>query len=186
MSDLVTIYALTDPDSGEVRYVGQTKDVWKRYSGHLLMAKGSASKHGWFKDLQQRQRGPLLKILEEHIETHEAKAREEWWIKYYRGDGADLVNAKATRGPRGTLSDLLCQHGIQTIADFSHRTGLSKQYGWLLWHGKVNIGLRMAKRLSESLNLPYTVFLDLQRPVPPSTRPPGRPRQRKKDTPEEG
>jgi transcriptional regulator with XRE-family HTH domain len=78
-----------------------------------------------------------------------------------------------------TLQELLKQHGIQTIADLSHRTGLSKQYGWLLWHGKVNIGLRMAKRLAESLGLPYTVFLDLERPVPPSERPPGRPPKRR-------
>jgi transcriptional regulator with XRE-family HTH domain len=96
-----------------------------------------------------------------------------------------------------TLHELLKQHGIHTIADLTHRTGLSKQYGWLLWHGKVNIGLRMAKRLSESLSLPYTVFLDLERPVPPSTRPPGRPakrkpspngrpRKRKEDAPGEG
>jgi hypothetical protein len=75
-----------------------------------------------------------------------------------------------------TLQDFLKQHGIHTIAELTRRTGLTKQYGWLLWHGRVNIGLRLAKRLGEALEVPYHVFLDLQRPVPPAQRAPGRPR----------
>jgi transcriptional regulator with XRE-family HTH domain len=76
------------------------------------------------------------------------------------------------------LRDLLDAHGIPTIAEFRRRTGLSKQHAWNLWHGEVNIGLRMARRLEERLGLPYTVFLELERERPPAARPPGRPRKR--------
>jgi transcriptional regulator with XRE-family HTH domain len=76
------------------------------------------------------------------------------------------------------LRDLLDAHGIPTIAEFRRRTGLSKQHAWNLWHGQVNIGLRMARRLAERLGLPYTVFLELERERPPAARPPGRPRKR--------
>jgi transcriptional regulator with XRE-family HTH domain len=75
------------------------------------------------------------------------------------------------------LRDLLNAHGIQTIAEFRRRTGLSKQHAWNLWHGEANIGLRMARRLEEQLGIPYTVFLELERERPPAARPPGRPRK---------
>jgi hypothetical protein len=47
MSDLkaatvppMTIYALCDPDTGKVRYIGQTKDAWKRYGAYLTRQRG--------------------------------------------------------------------------------------------------------------------------------------------------
>jgi transcriptional regulator with XRE-family HTH domain len=52
------------------------------------------------------------------------------------------------------LRDLLTAHGISTIAEFRRRTGLSKQHAWNLWHGQVNIGLRMARRFEERLGVP--------------------------------
>jgi transcriptional regulator with XRE-family HTH domain len=76
------------------------------------------------------------------------------------------------------LRDLLTAHGISTIAEFQRRADLSKQHAWNLWHGQVNIGLRMARRLEERLGIPYTVFLELERERPPAARPPGRPRKR--------
>jgi transcriptional regulator with XRE-family HTH domain len=76
------------------------------------------------------------------------------------------------------LRDLLTAHGIATIAEFRRRADLSKQHAWNLWHGQVNIGLRMARRLEEQLGIPYTVFLELERERPPAVRPPGRPRKR--------
>jgi transcriptional regulator with XRE-family HTH domain len=81
------------------------------------------------------------------------------------------------------LRDLLTSHGIGTIAEFRRHTGLSKQHAWNLWHGQVNIGLRMARRLEAGLGLPYTVFLELERERPPALRPPGRPRKRPASTP---
>jgi hypothetical protein len=161
----VTIYALVDPDSGEVRYVGQTKNVWKRYGTHLTMMQGSVAKQGWFLELQQRQQLPVLKILEAAVERSQAKIREQWWINYYRGDGADLVNAKATRGPRGTLSDLLYQHGIHTIRKLCQETGLSRQRGWMLWWGKAGVGKQTAKLLHEKLGIPLEELMEVD-PVP--------------------
>jgi transcriptional regulator with XRE-family HTH domain len=76
------------------------------------------------------------------------------------------------------LRDLLNAHGIPTIAEFRRRTGLSKAHAWQLWHGEVNIGVRMARRLEARLGLPYTVFLELERERPPAARPPGRPPKR--------
>ena len=79
------------------------------------------------------------------------------------------------------LRDLLTAQGIETIAAFRRRAGLSKQHAWNLWHGEANIGLRMARRLEAQLGLPYTVFLELERERQPAARPPGRPRKAQED-----
>jgi transcriptional regulator with XRE-family HTH domain len=84
----------------------------------------------------------------------------------------------ATTGLRMTLRDLLQAQGIPTIAEFRRRIGLSKQHAWNLWHGRANVGLHLARRLEARLDIPYTVFLELERERPPAARPPGRPRKR--------
>src|SRR6266403_1653518 len=53
-----------------------------------------------------------------------------------------------------TLETLLQQHGITTIKELMHRTGLSRQHCWSLWHGYDGVGKATAKRLHERLGIP--------------------------------
>jgi transcriptional regulator with XRE-family HTH domain len=79
-----------------------------------------------------------------------------------------------------TLHTLLQQHGITTIKELSHRTGLSRQQSWNLWHGRVGVGKATAKRLHERLGIPAELLLQID-PIPavkPPNRPPPRPRGR--------
>ena len=46
------------------------------------------------------------------------------------------------------LRDLLPQYGITTIAELRQRLGLTKQYGWLLWHGKIALSADMMRSRS--------------------------------------
>jgi transcriptional regulator with XRE-family HTH domain len=80
-----------------------------------------------------------------------------------------------------TLQTLLQRHGITTIKEFSHRTGLSRQQSWNLWHGRVGVGKATAKRLYERLGIPAEQLLQID-PIPaikqpnmPPPRPRGRP-----------
>jgi transcriptional regulator with XRE-family HTH domain len=86
-----------------------------------------------------------------------------------------------------TLQTLLRQHGITTIKELTHRTGLSRQHSWNLWHGSVGVGKATAKRLHEQLGIPFEELMQID-PVPaakgPRTTPP-RPRGRPK-TPRSG
>ena len=82
-----------------------------------------------------------------------------------------------------TLQTLLQQHGITRIKELMHRTGLSRQQSWNLWHGYVGVGKATAKRLHERLGLPFEELMQID-PVPavkrPHTTPPsarGRPRK---------
>jgi transcriptional regulator with XRE-family HTH domain len=89
-----------------------------------------------------------------------------------------------------TLQTLLRQHGITKIKELMHRTGLSRQQSWNLWHGYVGVGKATAKLLHERLGLPAEQLLQIdpvpavKRPNMPPPRPRGRPRTA--STPPEG
>jgi DNA invertase Pin-like site-specific DNA recombinase len=86
MSDVtVSIYALCQPETGEVRYVGKSTDVDRRYCQHLApwnLAKKS-KKNSWLKSLLARSVEPMLVVLEE-VPAEEAGDVERWWIDCYR------------------------------------------------------------------------------------------------------
>jgi transcriptional regulator with XRE-family HTH domain len=86
-----------------------------------------------------------------------------------------------------TLQTLLQQHGITTIKELMHRTGLSRQHCWSLWHGYDGVGKATAKRLHERLGIPAAELLQVD-PVPARPRRPrapgrGGPRQPPKGRP---
>jgi transcriptional regulator with XRE-family HTH domain len=85
-----------------------------------------------------------------------------------------------------TLQTLLRQHGITKIKEVMHRTGLSRQQSWNLWHGYVGVGKATAKLLHERLGIPAEQLLQVD-PVParkpPRTTPP-RPRGRPRKAPQ--
>jgi transcriptional regulator with XRE-family HTH domain len=73
-----------------------------------------------------------------------------------------------------TLQTLLRQHGITTIKELMHRTGLSRQHCWGLWHGYDGVGKATAKRLHERLGIPAEALLQID-PVPARARKPRQP-----------
>lgn len=87
------IYALTEPDTGEVRYIGQTRNLWRRYAAYLAgRSRPSKRLRAWLADLQYKHKFPVCVVLEE-VTVETAKAREQWWIRHYDQQGAGLVNA---------------------------------------------------------------------------------------------
>ena len=79
-----------------------------------------------------------------------------------------------------TLQTLLQQHGITTIKELMHRTGLSRQHCWSLWHGYDGVGKATAKRLHERLGIPAEELLQVDPcPLGPDARLPRLGRSRK-------
>lgn len=75
------IYALVDPTTRHVRYIGMTKRLSQRYQAHYSQPCGVAVCE-WIKQLRARRRKPLLCILE--LTTPEqARYREVCWIRRY-------------------------------------------------------------------------------------------------------
>jgi hypothetical protein len=86
------IYALCDPDTEEVRYVGKANEVRIRYSAHLLV-KGRPNHHRihWIQSLLRQGKSPVLQILEEVTEDTWVE-RERWWISEMKRQGVRLTN----------------------------------------------------------------------------------------------
>ncbi|GAB4477533.1 MAG: hypothetical protein Kow00124_20840 [Anaerolineae bacterium] len=84
------IYALSDPDTGEVRYVGKTEDPRKRLGEHLSSPTNDDMR-AWLDTLKARGQQPAMEILEVVTDGSwvQREARQIW---RFRQMGYDLLN----------------------------------------------------------------------------------------------
>lgn len=87
------IYALVDPKTQEVRYVGKADDPQKRFASHLNDT-SNPYKAFWIRQLKAQGYIPTLKILEE-VEGAMGFVKESQWIKYYWEKGHNLTNSNS-------------------------------------------------------------------------------------------
>jgi transcriptional regulator with XRE-family HTH domain len=71
---------------------------------------------------------------------------------------------------RMLLGDLLPHYGIDSILTLCQRLGLTKQYAWMLWHGKIALSADMMRRLHGELGVPVEALLQVERAVPAKRR----------------
>jgi len=95
------VYSLSDPESGEIRYVGVTRmSLHVRLAGHIYSAKREKNHRAtWIRSLLRRGVRPVMAIIEEGAGEGWQEA-ERRVILQYRSWGARLVNA--TEGGEGT------------------------------------------------------------------------------------
>jgi hypothetical protein len=93
---ITTIYALSEPGTMNIRYVGKSIVPQRRYLSHLSRARTTTSNshvHTWIRSLLNKNTKPDFIILEE-VPSHESWQQAEIkWIKHYRDLGYDLTNA---------------------------------------------------------------------------------------------
>ena len=70
------------------------------------------------------------------------------------------------------LRELLRQHNVTTIEAFWRRLGVTKQYGWLLWHGKIGLSGPMIKRIHDTFGIPLEDLVLVERETPARRRGP--------------
>ena len=89
----VSIYALTDPRTGQIRYIGKAKDPEKRYRQHIVesLAGVSYRKCIWIRSLLRDGEGPGLVVLQRVSELWWEHA-ERRWISSERAKGDHMVN----------------------------------------------------------------------------------------------
>ena len=84
------IYVLCDPDTCEIRYVGKTANVKKRYSSHCHPSYRSPTPCArWVNKLKKENKKPLLFVLEWAVNWEYS---EKKWISDFREEGANLLN----------------------------------------------------------------------------------------------
>lgn len=87
------IYALLDPSTNEIRYIGKTNNPEHRMGQHLWDSKTHRKhchNHRWINALMESGITPEMKIIEECGDNWQD--RERFWIKYYRDIGVKLTN----------------------------------------------------------------------------------------------
>lgn len=90
---LTTIYTLSDPETGEVRYVGKTiMPLSDRLIKHIYSARiGINHRCCWIHSLLDKGLIPIIQPIESGVIEKWAE-RECFWISYYRDRGTKLVN----------------------------------------------------------------------------------------------
>lgn len=86
------IYTLSDPDSGAIRYVGQTaRTLEVRLKFHCYDYKKTTHRGRWINSLRKRGVRPVIKEID-RVDENRWEAAEKKWIAHYRSLGCDLVN----------------------------------------------------------------------------------------------
>lgn len=89
-SETTFIYALVDPNTQQIRYVGKSNDPQVRLYRHFR-EKGNTYKVKWLQSLKEKGQTPEILILEE-VHVSQWQERESYWISFYRAQGLDLAN----------------------------------------------------------------------------------------------
>lgn len=91
---MINIYTLTDPRTGDVRYVGKTKqNLSDRLQSHLADTRKGIRSHkvSWLRQLRSVGLIPVIEILDE-VPDDEWKFWERFWIQQIRAWGFNLTN----------------------------------------------------------------------------------------------
>lgn len=98
------IYALQDPTTFELRYIGKSVSGLNRPKQHTYpsyISKDKSYKGNWIRSLLNNGFQPIIKVIQtlnNHIELIEA---EIYWIEYFKNLGCPLTNS--TKGGSGSM-----------------------------------------------------------------------------------
>jgi hypothetical protein len=97
---MARLYALMDPRTDEMRYIGQSRNTKLRDKGHFNQCKYyETPKDLWIRELRAAGMRPDTIVLEE-VHPNARDERERYWIKRARERGVPLLNIGP--GGRGT------------------------------------------------------------------------------------
>lgn len=85
MKDAVYIYALKDPDTGTIRYIGKSNNPRRRYNNHISNARNHRDGNrvgNWIRKLLSNNQKPTLEVLLEVEESKWQTTEIEYITKY--------------------------------------------------------------------------------------------------------
>ena len=123
----MAIYALVDPDTEQVGYVGKSSNPRKRLGQHLI-GDANEEKNQWIVSLLDV---PRLVILEEFdARTTSSVDREYYWMSYYLDRGHPLTNKILPPNiPKYLTEKIESKDAHQALFNAGYRQGLSDAQG---------------------------------------------------------
>ena len=85
------VYGLSDPKTGETRYIGITKQPKIRYADHLR-CNDKSDKSNWIRSLKEENLKPTMFVIQTYADSKKACEAEIFFIAYFRSLGFDLTN----------------------------------------------------------------------------------------------
>lgn len=89
---MYSVYALGDPRTGAICYIGQAQNVYRRFAQHINSPHPNKLKNTWMDEIKSAGMVPTLTILETDIDQAHILERETFWINHYQAQGANLLN----------------------------------------------------------------------------------------------
>lgn len=149
----ILIYTLSDPISGEIKYVGQTsKTLSERMKTHLSDAKYKKvnKRIVWIKSLLKKDLEPIIDIVDEVCEE-DWRFWEMYWIEQFKVWGFNLKNGTiggdGIRGYVYTEKDKEKMKGRILSKETREKMSMSKKGKPSPW--SVKIGLESSKRVQQ-------------------------------------
>ncbi len=91
---MISVYGLTDPRSGELKYVGATRRLLSvRLSNHIsaIPSKGQSPRVKWLRELVKQGLRPEIFTIEA-VDDFQGAEAERFYIQYFRYIGCKLTN----------------------------------------------------------------------------------------------
>lgn len=139
------IYALVDPITNEIRYIGKSTIGLVRPKRHAEphSLKKCNHKNNWIKTLIKQNLMYKIQILEDNINLSELNSKEQYWISYYKKENKNLTNL--TEGGEGTIGYRLSEETKQRISE--------KQKEWHKCHKPSHLMLTNSYKKRECKNM---------------------------------
>ena len=156
------IYALKDPRTGEIHYIGQSIDPEKRFGQHLADTTDTP-KVQWLNQLSKLGLQPEMEILESSIAASEVNNSENRWISKGIEEGWPLLNIaiNETRKPN-TFSEWVknqIKSRYWTSNELARQSGISPACISMVMTGQRNPGEKFCCGVAAAFNLlPEQVF----------------------------
>lgn len=141
------VYALNDPITGWIRYIGKTSiSPSARLKNHLRQARngGKFRVHNWIRSLTVLDRYPIMSILQVCKSNEESCQIEKYWILKYK-NLCDLTNL--TSGGEGTPGRIVSSETRDKMRKIF--TGLKRGPHSFEHRQKISLSLRGRKRTPE-------------------------------------
>ena len=132
---MVKIYTLTDPITGQVRYIGKTSRElvirWYAHCSDYKLSKEKSHKNSWISSLKQRGYKPIIELLDEVLEQ-EWEFWEMYWICQFKNWNYPLTNmTKGGESGNGGKGCLGYKHTEEAKRSISIKNSRPKSLEWI-------------------------------------------------------